>query len=383
MLAISVITYNFNIVQRNLVEVKILDIKVRKMKGRHHPKANIHRPYLPRSNRGRILTQLELSYKKLAIGLFWYSNLSDDWMLQKASKHKKEKILHSVVKEARGFAGEIDLDLYSEYDGEMKNTENARKLKRIANEKGKKVIDTVWKSKLLHSQYQLWSWNADVDLHDTHQWLRIAWLKAETEGFIVAAQDQSLFTRTFQANVLHNGADPRRRFCNTSTEYTDHLISVGTIHAQNEYTNRYNRVGQYRHWKIRNHDDIEIPNKWYKYNPLPVVDIPKMTILRDFPIRTDRTIQANRTDILIKHKQNKTSQLRDMSVPSDGNISAKESERLRRHKDLEIEIAKMWKMKTKVLPVIVGALGIIKKGMQKYVNEIPGNLSLAEIQKLV
>ena len=72
-----------------------------------------------------------------------------------------------------------------------------------------------------------------------------------------------------------------------------------------------------------------------------------------------------------------------MSVPSDGNISAKESERLRRHKDLEIEIAKMWKMKTKVIPVIAGALGIIKKGMQKYVNEIPGNLSLAEIQKLV
>ena len=49
-----------------------------------------------------------------------------------------------------------------------------------------------------------------------------------------------------------------------------------------------------------------------------------MTILRDFPIRTDRTIQANRTGILIKHKQNKTSQLRDMSVLSDGNISAKD-----------------------------------------------------------
>ena len=94
-------------------------------------------------------------------------------------------------------------------------------------------------------------------------------------------------------------------------------------------------------------------------------------------------MQANRTGILIKHKQNKTSQLRDMSVLSDGNISAKESERLSRHKDLEIEIAKMWKMKTKIIPVIVGALSIIKKGMQKYVNEIPGNLSLAEIQKLV
>ena len=43
----------------------------------------------------------------------------------------------------------------------------------------------------------------------------------------------------------------------------------------------------------------------------------------------------------------------------------------------------MWKMKTKTVPVIVGALGMIKKGTQKYFNEIQGNLSLAEIQKIV
>ena len=40
-------------------------------------------------------------------------------------------------------------------------------------------------------------------------------------------------------------------------------------------------------------------------------------------------------------------------------------------------------MKTKTIPVIVGALDMIKKGTQKYVNEIPGNLSLVEIQKIV
>ena len=40
-------------------------------------------------------------------------------------------------------------------------------------------------------------------------------------------------------------------------------------------------------------------------------------------------------------------------------------------------------MKTKTIPVIVGTLGMIKKGTQKYVNEIPGNLSLAKIQKIV
>ena len=38
-------------------------------------------------------------------------------------------------------------------------------------------------------------------------------------------------------------------------------------------------------------------------------------------------------------------------------------------------------MKSKSIPVIKGALGMIKTGThKKYFNEIPGNLSLAEIQ---
>ena len=57
--------------------------------------------------------------------------------------HEKEKGSHSVVKEAKEFAREIDLDLETEFDWEMKNTENAHKLKRIPKEKGKKAIDTL------------------------------------------------------------------------------------------------------------------------------------------------------------------------------------------------------------------------------------------------
>ena len=55
----------------------------------------------------------------------------------------------------------------------------------------------------------------------------------------------------------------------------------------------------------------------------------------------------------------------DMSVPSDSIISIKEFEKLRKYKDLEIEIAKKW-MQTKTIPVIVGALVMIKKGTKKY-----------------
>ena len=47
-------------------------------------------------------------------------------MLRLALKHEKENDSYSVVKEAREFAREIDLDPENEFDWEMKNTENAR-----------------------------------------------------------------------------------------------------------------------------------------------------------------------------------------------------------------------------------------------------------------
>ena len=169
--AILVITYSFNIIDSNLIEVKRLDIKVRKMMtthSMHHPKADIHHLYLLRSNRGRGLPQLELSCKTLTIGLFRYLNFSNEWKLWLALNHEKEKGSHSVVKEPREFAHEIDFDLEIEFNREMKNTENAWKLKRILKEKGKKAINTAWNSKRLHGQYPFQSLKTDVDLHDNY-----------------------------------------------------------------------------------------------------------------------------------------------------------------------------------------------------------------------
>ena len=168
-------------------------------------------------------------------------------MLQLALKCEKEKGSHSVVKEAREFANEIDLDLEAEFDAEMKIMEDARRLERIAKEKGKKVVDTAWKSKPLHVQYHLRSLKADVDLHDPHQWLRSSGLKTETEGLLLPHKMRASLIDFFQANILHNGADPRCRFCNISSEIIDHLISWCTILPPNEYRNRHNHVGQYIH----------------------------------------------------------------------------------------------------------------------------------------
>jgi hypothetical protein len=49
--------------------------------------------------------------------------------------------------------------------------------------------------------------------------------------------------------------------------------------------------------------------------------------------------------------------------PADSNVNAKETEKLSKYKDLQNEVSRVWKEKTKVLQVIFGALGIIKHGL--------------------
>ena len=59
----------------------------------------------------------------------------------------------------------------------------------------------------------------------------------------------------------------------------------------------------------------------------------------------------------------------------------KEAEKILKYKDLTIELQRMWNIKTKVIPVIIGAAGTISKSFRKYVSNIPGNHEVKELQK--
>jgi hypothetical protein len=59
----------------------------------------------------------------------------------------------------------------------------------------------------------------------------------------------------------------------------------------------------------------------------------------------------------------------------------KEAEKILKYKDLTIEIQRMWNVKTKVIPVIIGATGTISKPFRKYVSNIPGNHEVKDLQK--
>ena len=73
----------------------------------------------------------------------------------------------------------------------------------------------------------------------------------------------------------------------------------------------------------------------------------------------------------------------DVAISGDRNVFKKEAEKILKYKELTIEIQRMWNVKTKVIPVMIGATGTISKTFRKYVSNIPGNHEVKEPQKTV
>jgi hypothetical protein len=60
----------------------------------------------------------------------------------------------------------------------------------------------------------------------------------------------------------------------------------------------------------------------------------------------------------------------------------KKLQNLSNYKDLEMEISRLWKVITKSVPVILGALGTIKKGLDQNLLLLPGHLLAIWVQKI-
>ena len=58
-----------------------------------------------------------------------------------------------------------------------------------------------------------------------------------------------------------------------------------------------------------------------------------------------------------------------------------EAEKILKYKDLSIEIQRMWKVKTKVIPVITGATRTISESFRKYLINVPEKCEIRELQR--
>ena len=64
-------------------------------------------------------------------------------------------------------------------------------------------------------------------------------------------------------------------------------------------------------------------------------------------VQTDRTIQNNKPDIIIRDNEKGTRMLIDVAISGDRNVIKKEAEEILKYKDLAKDIQHMWNVKNK------------------------------------
>ena len=95
-----------------------------------------------------------------------------------------------------------------------------------------------------------------------------------------------------------------------------------------------------------------------------------MTRINSFNIQTDHLIPARRPDLIIINKKKRICKIVYFAVSADHRINLKESEKKDKFLDLARELKKLWNMKVTIVPIVIGALGTITKGLLKGLEDL-------------
>ena len=108
------------------------------------------------------------------------------------------------------------------------------------------------------------------------------------------------------------------------------------------------------------------------HNPAPVLENDSHKLLWDYNIQTDHLIPARRPDHIKKKKikKKKICKIVDFAVPADHRINLKENEKKDKYLDLARELKKLLNMKVTIVPIVIGALGTITKGLLKGLEDL-------------
>ena len=237
-----------------------------------------------------------------------------------------------------------------------------------------------WEEKVLHGQYLRKT--KEVRSDQCWAWLQNGDLKRETENLIVAAQNLSIRANLVKARIDKSQGDSLCRICRKVDESIDHIASGCSKLAQKEYKRRHDNLGKIVHWKLTRKCNFEAGDKWYEHEPESVLENEDYKILCDFSIQTD-VIEARRPDLVVVDNKERSCKIIDFAVPGDSRIEEKEKDKIEKYQELGRELQKIWNVKVKIIPLVVGSLGAIPKQFGNRLKQIGIAVGTAQVQKTV
>ena len=71
----------------------------------------------------------------------------------------------------------------------------------------------------------------------------------------------------------------------------------------------------------------------------------------------------------------------DVAIPEDSGVKEKEAGKVEKYQNLARELRRMWEVKTKVVPIVLGALGTVPLRLKGNLKDIGVDTSITLIQK--
>ena len=96
---------------------------------------------------------------------------------------------------------------------------------------------------------------------------------------------------------------------------------------------------------------MQVTDKYYARTPERVININGTTYFGKYRLSKNENYYHTYLQYYCMVKKEKTCLLIDIAIADDSNVSTKETEKLSKYNDLEIEVGRMWKVRSKVVPV--------------------------------
>ena len=93
--------------------------------------------------------------------------------------------------------------------------------------------------------------------------------------------------------------------------------------------------------------------------------------------------QARRADLVVVDKKERRCRIIDFAVPGDRRIEEQEKNKIQMYQDLGRGLQKIWNVKVKIIPLVVGSLGAIPKQFGIRLKQIGITVGTAQVQKTV
>ena len=86
--------------------------------------------------------------------------------------------------------------------------------------------------------------------------------------------------------------------------------------------------------------------------------------------------------MVVVDQKERSCKIIDFAVPGD-RIEEKEKDKIEKYQDLGRELQKIWNVKVKIIPLVVGCLGAIPKKFGNRLKQIGITAGTAQVQKTV